>query len=132
MEGQKSTFNFRIDDQGTLCMDMVEFREAVKHHKNKAGIMTIEILDGGDCQMMLTKYRKGWLPKIVQAWKCFGERYTEDQADKQLRIHTTTCHKQWNGDIMIVTVDELGREELKNFMDEVALFCSQNLNTVLD
>lgn len=113
-------------------MDMVEFRSFTKQHPNKSVVMTLEILDGGDTIMMLTKYRKGWLPKIVQAWRCFGERYTEDQADKQLRIHTTSCHKVWNGDIMIVTVDELDREEMKNYMDEVAIFCSQNLNLILD
>ena len=131
MEGLKKTFNFRIDDQGNLRMDMVEFREATKHHQNKAGIMTIEIMDGGDVIMMQTRYRKHILPKAIEGFRNLGNNYTAEQADIELVRHTVTRNKSVSGELWIIKLEDLDRELLKKYMDEVTIFMSQNLNTIV-
>ena len=131
MEGATHSFNCKIDDQGVLRMNMVEFKSITEKYKNKQVIMTIEILDQGDTVLMLTRYRKHIIPKAIEGFRNLGTNYTDEQCDNQLRCLTTTCHMEWNGEMMIVPVDQLDREMMKKFMDEVTLFCAENLNIIL-
>jgi len=131
MEGTKFTFNCQIDDQGTLRMDMVELRAMTGKYRNKKVVMSLEILDGGDTVMMLTRYWKHIIPKSIEGFRDLGTNYTPKQCDVQLRCQTTTCHMEWDNEIMIVPVEQLDRELLKKFIDEVVCFCAEHLSTSL-
>lgn len=127
----KHEFNAQIDEHGELRIDMVQLRGTVKKYPNQKAIVTIEVIDGGDVEMMLSWYRNYVLPKAVGAWRELGESFTTDQADEQLRCLTTACHRAMGGEKFIVTVEQLDREELIRYLDEVKLICSTNLNLVL-
>ena len=128
MEGIKKQFSAQIDDSGTLRMVMNEVREFVRHHPNQKAVVTIEVLNGGDCIMMKTWYNNYALPRIVEAWRELGESYTVEQADRELVKHTTVRRKTVLEEDWIIDFDELDRDLRKRYLDEVALFCSINLN----
>ena len=130
MEGIKHEFNAQIDEQGVLRMGMREFKQTMKKYRNKKVVVTVEVLDGGDVEVMKAWYRNYVLPKVVEAWRELGENYTTEQADIQLGLLTTT-RKKSQVDHWITSVDDLDREELKRYLDEVTIFCSTNLNLIL-
>ena len=131
MEGLKHTFNCQIDDHGTLRMDMVELRALTGKYRNKKVVMSLEILDGGDTVMMLTLYWKHIIPKAIAGFRELGNNYTAAKCDEQLRCLTTTCHMEWDNEIMIVPVEQLDRELLKKYTDEITLFCAEHLSISL-
>lgn len=131
MNGIKHTFQARISAKGVLQVNMTELNEIMRNYPNKQAVVTIEIMNQGDVQMMLARYRNHILPKVVKAWRELGENYTVETADRELRKHTTTCHQTWAGEKMIVPVDSLDRELLKQYLDEVNVFCSMNLSLIL-
>ena len=78
--------------------------------------------------MMKTWYNNYALPRIVEAWRELGESYTVEQADRELVKHTTVRRKTVLEEDWIIDFDELDRDLRKRYLDEVALFCSINLN----
>ena len=129
MEGVKHEFSGNIDDNGVLRIKMTEFRYLAKQHPNTQVIVTVEILDGGDVEQMKAWYRNYVLPKVVVAWREFGESYTTEQADLQLRRLTTVC--RYRAGAFMREVWELDREMMKRYLDEVTIFCSANLSLSL-
>ena len=134
MEGIKYEFSGQIDNQGTLRLNMVELREMTRQHPNQKVIVTLEILDGGDVEVMKAWYRNYVLPKVVEAWRELGENYTTEQVDVGLRSdYTTSCHIPMNNTnaVHVDSVDDLDRERLKRYLDEVTIFAATNLNLAL-
>jgi len=131
MEGIKHTLNCQVDQYGNLRVNMTELREIVKRYPNQKAIMTIEILDGGDTEVMKAWYRNYVLPKVITAWRELGENYTLEQADRELVKLTTVRKIQAAGEPWIANLEDLDRTELKRYLDEVALMCSMNLNLIL-
>lgn len=131
MEGIKKEFSGQIDDQGVLRMNMVELKQSMKQYPNKKVVVTVEILDGGDVEIMRAWYRNYMLPKVVQAWRELGELYTIDQADYQLRIHSAVTCQVRGKEGGAATIEDLDRELMKRYLDEVTIFCSTNLNLIL-
>jgi hypothetical protein len=123
--------NGQIDDQGTLRLNMVELREMTRQHPNQKVIVTLEILDGGDIQLMLSRYRNYILPKVIAAFRELGENYTPEQADKELIRHTTIRKKTVLEEDWVIPIEELDRELLKRWTDEITIFCSINLSLSL-
>ena len=131
MEGIKQEFSGQIDDQGVLRMNMVELKDAMKQHPNKKVVVTVEILDGNDTEIMKAWYRNYVLPKVVEAWRELGENYTTEQVDWELVNHTIVRRKAAAAECWIASIDDLDRENLKRYLDEVTIFCSTNLNLIL-
>jgi hypothetical protein len=134
MEGVKHEFSAQIDEHGVLRMSMLEFKQAMKQYPNKKAVVTVEILDGGDVEIMKAWYRNYVLPKVVEAWRELGENYTTEQVDVGLRSdYTTSCHIPMNNTnaVHVDSVDDLDRERLKRYLDEVTIFAATNLNLAL-
>lgn len=131
MEGVKHEFSGNIDNEGVLRLNMVQLRDMASKHPNKQVIVTVEILDGGDVEIMRAWYRNYVLPKAVEAFRELGENYTVEQADKELVRHTTVRKKKALSELWAVDLDDLDRELLKRYLDEVTIFCSTNLNLIL-
>jgi hypothetical protein len=131
MEGIKHEFSGNIDNEGVLRLKMIELRQLVKQHPNKQVIVTVEILDGGDVEIMKAWYRNYVLPKVVTAWRELGETYTVEQADYHLMRSTTVRCQHRNKEGGIAGVEDLDRENLKRYLDEVTIFASTNLNCIL-
>lgn len=131
MEGTKHTFQGHINDKGVLQVNMDELREKMRKHPGKQAIMTVEILDGGDIQMMLARYRNYMLPKIVEAFRELGENYTADRADVELIKHTTVRKKTVGHELWVIPLESLDREMMKQWIDEVTYFASINLHIAL-
>lgn len=127
MEGIKIEFSAQINEQGVLRMGMLEFKQAMKRYPNKKAVVTVEILDGGDVEMMRSRYRNYILPKVVEAYRDLGENYTSEQADRELVKHTTVRKKTVLNEEWIIALEDMDRELLKRWTDEVTIFCSMNL-----
>jgi hypothetical protein len=108
-------------------MDMLELREYVKRYPNKQAIVTVEILDDGDVIMMQTWYKKHALPKVTAAFREYGNIFNEEKADNLL-ARESSVRSGTNG---IIPLEELPREKLKMFLDEVKVYCATNLSLVL-
>lgn len=118
----------KIDNNGDLRLNMVQLREMIKPYPNRNISITIEVFTDDDVHSMRSWYKNFVLPKVVHAWSEIGERYTEDQADKELRKLTTTCHKS---DGTLSEIEDLDRPMLIQYLDEVKILASQNMNLVL-
>ena len=71
------------------------------------------------------------LPKIVEAWRELGENYTSDRADVELIRHTTVRKKTVGDQLWILKLEDLDREMMKQWIDEVTIFASINLHIAL-
>jgi len=131
MEGIKQTFNATVDNDGNLRLVMVELREFVRKYPNTRAILTVEILNAGDVEIMGSWYRNHVLPRVVVAWREIGEYYTDEQADRELRRLTTVCHKSYACEKTLIEFDDLDREQRKRYLDEVKLLCVTHLNCIL-
>ena len=131
MEGIKHIFDCNIDNEGNLRLEMVKLRAVAKKFPNTKVVMTLEILNTGDVEMMRSRYRNYILPKVIEAWRELGETYTEDQADIELVRNTTVRRKTVLEEDWVVPLEDLDRELLKRWTDEVTIFCSMNLSLIL-
>jgi hypothetical protein len=131
MEGIKHEFSGNIDNEGVLRLNMVELRDMASKFPNKQVIVIVEVLSGGDVEIMKAWYRNYVLPKVVTAWRELGENYTTEQADNYLLRYTTVMYHYRNKEGGILTIKDLDREMMKRYLDEVTIFCSTNLNLIL-
>jgi 3-keto-L-gulonate-6-phosphate decarboxylase len=131
MQGSKHTFNCQIDEHGTLRVNMEEIRQLTKKNPNRKVVMTLEILDGGDIEIMKSWYANHVTPRVVEAYRELGENYTAKQVDIELVRHTTIRKKQAMGEEWIVDIADLDRTQLRLWLEEVNVFCAMNLSLIL-
>jgi hypothetical protein len=120
-----------INSTGDLEVNKPYLKQITRLFRDKHVQIDISVLDGRDGSQMV-KYYKGYvIPKMQEAWKELGERFSDDYTDLMARKLTKVCHQNQGGERKLMEFEDLTYQDQTEFLDELKVFCLTNLNLVL-
>ena len=113
-----------IREDGKMRMPMDRLNEFFQANKGKRLILRFEAVEHGSTEAQLAYYHNYIVPTVRQALYDIGERKTEKQTDKWLRMQCPSCYNS-EGDLL--ESRQISKPDFSDFIDWIKQTISETL-----